>query len=117
MATQLRIAERRVGEVTVLDLTGRLEIGDGDIEFTTCVDRLLREGQRNVIVNVHGVVHIDSGGLGALLAKHLSLRKRGGDLKLLHLTENTRRALAATRVLRVIETFQSETEAVASFAR
>jgi anti-sigma B factor antagonist len=117
MPTQLRITERRIGEITLLDLNGRLEIGDGDIELTACLDRLIRDGQRKVIVNLRGVVHIDSGGLAALLAKHISLRKRGGDLKLLHLTESTHRALAVTRVLRVIETFHSEPEAIASFER
>jgi anti-sigma B factor antagonist len=115
MATQLRIAQRSIGDVTVLDLDGRLEIGDGDIEFTACVDRLILAGRHNVLVNLRDVVHIDSGGLGALLAKHISLRKRGGDLKLLHLTESTHRALAVTRLLRVIEVFHSEADAIASF--
>ena len=99
----------------VLDLDGRLEIGDGDIEFVACVDRLIQTGQRKLIVNLRSVVHIDRGGLGALLAKHVSLRTRGGDLKLLHLTESTHRALAVTRVLRVVETFHSESDAIASF--
>lgn len=99
----------------MLDLDGRLEIGDGDIEFAACVDRLIEAGTRRVVVNVRDVVHIDSGGLGALLAKHISLRKRGGDLKLLHLTESTHRALAVTRVLRIIESFHSEPQAIASF--
>lgn len=115
MATQLRIRQRRSGDVTLLDLVGRLEIGDGDVELTACIDGLIAAGARNVVVNLRDVVHIDSGGLGALLAKHVSLRKRGGDLKLLHLSESRHRALAVTRVLEVLESFQSEADAIASF--
>jgi anti-sigma B factor antagonist len=115
VATQLRITQRHFGDVTVLDLDGRLEIGDGDIELTACVDGLIREGRLKVIVNLRDVVHIDSGGLGALLTKHISLRKRGGDLKLLHLTDSAHRALSVTRVLTVVDAFHSETEAIGSF--
>jgi anti-sigma B factor antagonist len=115
MAAQLRIAKRRAGHVTLLDLDGRLEIGDGDIEFAACVDELMRAGEYNVVVNLRDVVHIDSGGIGVLVSKQASLRKRAGDLRLLHLPESTHRALAVTRLLTVLDTFQSESDAIASF--
>lgn len=115
MATQLRIRQRRAGEVTLLDLEGRLEIGDGDIEFGACLDALIRDGQRKVIVNLRDVVHIDSGGIGVLVAKHSSLRTRGGDLKLLNLPESTHRALVVTRLLSILDTYTSEADAVTSF--
>jgi anti-sigma B factor antagonist len=117
MATQLRITERRAGDVTVLDLDGRLEIGDGDIEFGAFVDALIRAGQRKILVNLRDVVHIDSGGIGVLVAKHTSLRRRGGDLRLCNLPDSTHRAFAVTRLLTVLDTFRSESEAIASFER
>ena len=117
MAAQLRITERRVGDVTVLDLDGRLEIGDGDIQFAACVDALIRAGQRKVLVNLRDVVHIDSGGIGVLVGKHTSLRRRDGALKLCQLPESAHRALAVTRLLTILDSFPSESEAIASFAR
>ncbi len=115
MATQLRITERRAGDVTILDLYGRLEIGDGDIEFAACVDAIIADGGLKVVVNLRDVAHIDSGGIGVLAAKHASLARRGGHLRLLHLTDSTYRTLVVTRLLGVFETFQSEADALASF--
>lgn len=115
MSAQLRITERRAGDVTVVDLDGRLEIGDGDIEFAACLDALIRAGQRKILVNMRDVVHIDSGGIGVLVAKHTSLRRRGGDLRLCNLPDSTHRAFAVTRLLTVLDTFPSEPEAIASF--
>lgn len=115
MAAQLKITKRREADVMLLDLDGRLEIGDGDIEFAACVDELIRAGERKFIVNLHDVVHIDSGGIGVLVSKQMSLRRRGGDLRLLHLPDSTHRALAVTRLLTVFDTFQSESDAIASF--
>jgi anti-sigma B factor antagonist len=115
MPAQLRITERHIGDVALLDLAGRLEIGDGDIQFAACVDALIRAGQRKIIVNLRDVVHIDSGGIGVLVSKHASLRKRGGDLRLLQLPDSAHRALAVTRLLTILDTFQSESDAIASF--
>jgi anti-sigma B factor antagonist len=115
MAAQLKITRRPVGDVMVLDLVGRLEIGDGDIEFAACLDELIRAEKRKVVVNLRDVVHIDSGGIGVLVSKQASLRRRGGDLRLLHLPDSTHRALAVTRLLTVFDTFRSESDAIASF--
>ncbi len=115
MAAQLKIRERHVGDVTLLDLEGRLEMGDGDIEFAACVDALIRADQLKIIVNLRDVVHIDSGGIGVLVSKQASLRRRGGDLRLVNLPESTHRALAVTRLLTVLDTFDSESDAIASF--
>lgn len=115
MAAQLKITERRIADVVLLDLNGRLEIGDGDIEFAAWVDALISAGERKVLVNLRDVVHIDSGGIGVLVSKQASLRRRGGDLRLVNLPESTHRALAVTRLLTILDTFESESEAVASF--
>jgi anti-sigma B factor antagonist len=115
MAAQLKITRRRADDVVLLDLNGRLEIGDGDIEFAACLDELIRSGERKILVNLQDVVHIDSGGIGVLVSKQMSLRKRGGDLRLFHLPESTHRAFAVTRLLTVFDTFASEVEAIASY--
>lgn len=117
MTAQLRIAERCVGDVTVLDLAGRLEVADGDIEFVSAVDALLAAGRAKIVVNLRDVVRIDSGGIGVLVAKYVSAQKRGGDLKLLHLTPHTHRPLAVTRLLTVLESYDDEGAAIAGFAR
>lgn len=115
MGAQLRIGERQVGQVVVLDLAGRLEIADGDIELRACIDRLFTEGRIRLLINLREVEHIDSGGISLLIAKYFGARKRGGDLKLLHLTARTHRALAVTRLLTIFETFDDEAAALASF--
>lgn len=117
MAAQLKIAERRIGDVVILDLHGRLEVGDGDIELVAFLDGVVARGVVKVVLNLRQVTYIDSRGIAVMVARHLSLRKRGGDLKLLNVTERTLRALAVTRLLTVFDTFTDEAEAIASYSR
>lgn len=116
MPAPLRITERRAGDVTVLDLAGRLEIADGDIELRACIDRLFALGVSKLIINMRDIEHIDSGGISLLTSKCFNARKRGGDCKLLHLTARTHRTLAVTRLLTIFETFDDEAAAIAAFS-
>jgi anti-sigma B factor antagonist len=115
MAPRIKIAERRIGDVTILDLRGRLVFDEGDASIVERIDLLIGEGRTRIILNLQGVSYIDSAGVGALVAKYISLRKRGGDLKLLHLTERVRRVIAISHLLAVFENFDSEDLAVRSF--
>jgi anti-sigma B factor antagonist len=108
------IVVRTVDDVTVVDLHGHL-MDDGDIPLVECVTDLIRRGRLKVLLNLKDVSRIDSTGIGMLVAKFLSLRRLGGDLKLLHVGERARHLLAVTKLSRVIETFDSEVEAVRSF--
>jgi anti-sigma B factor antagonist len=111
----LTIAERRVGDVTILQLTGRLVLYEGELEFRQCIDGLVAAGRVKVIVDLHGVDYIDSAGVGSLVAKYLSVRRKGGNVKLLHLSARSHRVMGITRLLSVFETFDSEEEALNSF--
>jgi anti-anti-sigma factor len=116
LAAHLVIAEERVGDVAVLTLKGWLIADEQDVEFRNHIDALVRDGITKVVVDLHDVTLLDSGGVGTLIAKFLTLRNRGGDLRLARLSERTRRVLAITRLLTVFEPFDSPHDAVRSFA-
>jgi len=111
----MEIVERTVSEVTVLDLQGRLVAGDGDQALIDAVNALVRNGCRNVLLNLAKVVYLDSAGVGAIVSKYITLRSRGGDLKVCHLRDRSFRVLNVTKLLTVIESFSSEASAIRSF--
>ena len=113
---RITISERRIGDVTILDLHGRLVLDEGDTSCAEHIDLLIRQGRHRIILNLQDVSYIDSAGVGALVAKFVTLRKRGGDLKLLRLSERVRRVIKIAHLLAVFETFESEELAVRSFA-
>lgn len=116
MAPCMQISERRIGHVTVLDLQGRLGLDeDGDVTLYEHIGALVREGRVNIVLNLYDVTHIDSCGIGAMVAKYLSVRRRGGDLKLLNLSERSHCVMAITHLLSIFEAFESEDEAIQSF--
>jgi anti-sigma B factor antagonist len=111
----MQIAERTIGDVTILDLNGRLVAGDGDDELRDAVDRLAKIGCRKLLLNLTEVPYIDSGGLGVLVSKYCTLRRRDGHLKLCNLTPRAARVLEITKLLTVFGAFPSEAEGVKSF--
>jgi anti-sigma B factor antagonist len=111
----MQIVERSVGDVTVLDLKGRLILGDGDEELRDTVNQLVELGKRKILLNLDEVTHIDSAGLGMMVSKYITLRKRDGNLKLCRLHMRSFRVLNVTKLLTVFESFSSEAEAVESF--
>ncbi|HJR57865.1 MAG TPA: STAS domain-containing protein [Vicinamibacterales bacterium] len=115
MASRLDITESRVGDVAVISLTGRLVPDEEDILLSERIDSLAGQGFTKVVVDLHDVTLVDSGGIGVLAAKFLSLRRRGGDLRLARLTERTERVLSVTHLLTVFEIFESVEQAVRSF--
>lgn len=115
MAAQLEISERRTGDIAILALSGHLVADDDDVIFTERIDALIAEGISKVIVDFHDVTIFDSGGVGVLVAKLLSVRRRGGDLRLTRLTERARRVLATTHLTTVFAAFDFEAEAIRSF--
>lgn len=111
----LRIVERIADGVTILDMTGRLVLDRGDATFRDCVADLLARGQNQLLVNLQEVSYIDSAGVGVLVGKMLSVRRAGGDIKLLHLTARSNRVMTITKLLTVFEAFDDELEAIRSF--
>ena len=113
----MKLTEREVGDVTLLELGGRLVLDDGDTILRDRVSDLVRRGRLQLVVNLKDITYIDSCGLGVLIAKLVSVRNKGGDLKLLHLSPRSHRVFEICKLERVFEAFDSEEDAVASFSR
>jgi anti-sigma B factor antagonist len=111
----MTITQRDVGDVTVLDLKGRLVLGEGDLLLREHVNDLVARGRLRLVLNLRDVTYIDSAGVGMLVAKFLTARRAGGNLKLLHLGARSRHVMTITRLTSVFQRFESEGEAVASF--
>ena len=101
--------------MTILRMSGRLELDEGDVVFRDCVDRLVAEGRVWIMLDLKSVSLIDSAGIGMLVSKYLSVRRRGGTIKLLHLTPRCGELLHITRLNTVFEIFDDEAQAVRSF--
>jgi anti-sigma B factor antagonist len=108
--------QRDIGDVTILELRGQLK-EDGDIPLPEIVADLVRRGRQKLVLDLGAVTRIDSTGVGLVTAKYLTVRRLGGDLKLLHLTPRARQLLSITKLERVFEIFDDEDEAVRSFAQ
>jgi anti-sigma B factor antagonist len=113
--TKLKIKERHIEDVTVLDLDGHLRIGAGSLILHNTVSRLLKEGREKILLNLAGVAYVDSSGLGELISSHIALNEKGGQIKLLHLTQRVREVMAITKLLTVFDIYESRSEALDSF--
>ena len=111
----MQIEERSVGGVVVLDLKGKITLGDGDELLKDKVNSLLHQGQKQILLNLAAVPYIDSAGLGEVVRTYTTVSRQGGSLKLLNLTKRITDLLSITKLLTVFETFDSESEAVRSF--
>lgn len=113
----MEIAERVIGDVTLLDLKGKMTLGEGDELLKDKVNSLLGEGRKRLILNLEGVPYIDSAGLGEIVRTYTTVNRQGGSLKLLNLTKRIEDLLSITKLLTVFETYDSEADAVKSFAK
>lgn len=111
----LYINERRVGDVTVLDMKGRVRLGGGTISLHKAIRCLVDEGKMQILLNLASVTHIDSSGLGELISSHITLNAKGGEIKLVHLTESLRELMTITKLLTVFDVYDDESEALNSF--
>lgn len=112
----MQIEERVVGDVTILDLKGKMTLGEGDEILKEKVNSLISQGQKKLVLNLEAVPYIDSAGLGEIVRTYTTVSRQGGKLKLLNLTKRIQDLLAITKLLTVFETFESEQDAVGSFA-
>ena len=111
----IKIEERLIGSVTVLDLAGKLRMEESAQHLKDKINSLVSQKRTEIIVNLKNVPYIDSGGLGQLVASFASVRKAGGVLKLLNVGSRNSDLLSITRLVTVFESFDSEAEAVQSF--
>ena len=111
----MEIAERKVSDVTILDLTGKMTLGEGDEMLKQTINNLLAAGHKKLVLNLEGVPYIDSAGLGEVVRTHTTVSRQGGSLKLLNLTKRIEDLLSITKLLTVFDTYDSEAEAIKSF--
>ena len=112
----MQIEERAVGDVTLLDLKGKMTLGEGDELLKDKINSLAMQGRRKIVLNLADVPYIDSAGLGEIVRTYTTISRQGGQLKLLNLTKRITDLLSITKLLTVFETYDSEADAVRSFA-
>ena len=112
----MQIEERSVGDVVILDLKGKITLGEGDELLKDKVNSLVNQGHRKILLNLGGDPYIDSAGLGEVVRTYTTVSRQGGSLKLLNLTKRITDLLSITKLLTVFETFDSENDAVRSFS-
>ena len=109
------IVERRIGDVTILKLIGRLELEDGDLVLRDAVNRLVDAGQVKLVLDMKEVTRLDSAGIGMMVSKYLTARRAGGAIKILHPTDRTDHLMDITKLTTVFGIFHNEDDAVKSF--
>jgi anti-sigma B factor antagonist len=112
----LYIDQRHNADVTILDLKGRLRVGGNAVALHRSIRTLVLEKKTQIILNLAGVTFIDSCGLGELVASQISVENKGGEIKLIGLTDQLRELFRATRLLAVFDIYANEVEAIQSFA-
>ena len=111
----MQIEERALGEVMILDVKGKLTIGDGDELLKDKINSLIQQGRKKLILNLEGVPYVDSAGLGEIVRTYTTVSRQGGNLKLLNLTKRITDLLMITKLLTIFDTYDSEEEALNSF--
>ena len=112
----MQIDERTVGEVTILDLKGKITLNEGDEVLKDKINSLIMQGKKKILLNLADVPYIDSAGLGEIVRTYTTVSRQGGQLKLVNLTKRITDLLMITKLLTVFETFEVEQEAIKSYS-
>ena len=113
----MTISERTIGDVVVVDVSGKITLGDGgDTILKDKLRSLVQQGQKKLLLNLADVAYVDSAGLGAIVQSYTTVTNQGGGLKLVNTTKRIKDLLAITKLLTVFDTFDSEAEAVTSYS-
>jgi anti-sigma B factor antagonist len=113
----MKITTRQVDGVTILDLSGRITLGEGSVQLRDAVRDLLAKGSKLILLNLADVNYIDSSGIGELVSAYTTVRNQGGELKLLNLTKKVHDLLQITKLYTVFDVKDDEASAIASFTR
>jgi anti-sigma B factor antagonist len=113
----MKASNRQVGGVTVVDLSGRITLGEGSVVLRDSVRDLVAKGQTKILLNLGDVTYIDSSGIGELVSAFTTVRNQGGDLKLLKLTKKVHDLLQITKLYTVFDVKDDEAKAIQSFAK
>ncbi len=112
-----RATAREIGETTVMDLSGRITLGEGSAKLREMVRDLLNSGHKNIVLNLGDITYIDSSGIGELVSGFTAVKSQGGELKLLHLTKKVHDLLQITKLFTVFDVHSDEEKALSSFRR
>jgi anti-sigma B factor antagonist len=112
----MQIEERIVNDVTILDLKGKITLGEGDEALKDKINSLILQNRKRILLNLAEVPYIDSAGLGEIVRTYTTVSRQGGQLKLVNLTKRITDLLSITKLLTVFETFDSEPEALTSYS-
>jgi len=112
----MKIATRTIGDVRVLDCSGKITLGEGTMAVRNAVRDILKDNGKKIILNLSDVNYIDSSGIGELVSTYTTVTNHGGSLKLLNLTKKIHELLAITKLLTVFQVFENEQAALASFS-
>jgi anti-sigma B factor antagonist len=112
----MKFSSRQVANVVIIDIEGKILLGDGDVEIKQAVDEHLARGRKKVILNLAKVPYIDSAGLGEIIRCYTAIRKSGGDLKLLAPNPRLVDLLGVTKLVNVFDWYSDETSALESFS-
>jgi anti-sigma B factor antagonist len=111
----MKASNRQVSGITVVDLSGRITLGEGSTVLRETVKDLLSKGQRKILLNLGDVTYIDSSGIGELVSAFTSVRNQGGELKLLNLTKKVHDLLQITKLYTVFDIKDDEAAAIQAF--
>jgi anti-sigma B factor antagonist len=115
--SSVKISTRQVDGVTILDMSGRITLGEGSVQLRDAVRDLLAKGQKHILLNLGDVTYIDSSGIGELVSAFTTAKNQGGELKLLHLTRKVHDLLQITKLYTVFDVKDDEASAIASFKK
>ncbi len=112
----MKVSTRQVDGVTILDLSGRITLGEGSVTLRDAVRDVAAKGSRKIILNLGNISYIDSSGIGEMVSAYTSVKNSGGELKLLNLTKKVHDLLQITKLYTVFDVKDNEAEAVSSFS-
>ena len=113
----LKSSTRKVDGVTIMDLSGRITLGEGSVVLRDTIRDLISKGDKKLLLNLGDVTYIDSSGIGELVSAFTAVRKEGGELKLLNLTKKVHDLLQITKLYTVFDIKDDEAAAVSAFAK
>jgi len=113
----MKVSTRQVDGVTILDLSGRITLGEGSVQLRDATRDLLSKGSKNILLNLGDVNYIDSSGIGELVSAFTTIRNQGGELKLLNLTKKVHDLLQITKLYTVFDIKDDEASAISAFAK
>ena len=112
---EMKSSIRDLGDIRVIELSGKITIGAGDVKLRELITQAVEEGKINIVLDLGGVTAIDSSGIGEMVACFTTVTKRGGQLKLMHLSPKITDILQVTQLITVFDVFDDEREALGSF--